>query len=87
MHQAENGPAERHLHRTVASLTPRQREIADLIAAGLTNAEIAARLMLTEGTVGNHVEHILRRTGARNRIQAAVWVTEHRLCARCRDAS
>lgn len=87
MHRAEQGPAGRHPHLTVASLTPRQREIADLIAGGLTNAEIGARLTITEGTMGNHVEKILRRMGARNRILVAVWVAEYRLCARCRDAS
>ena len=56
---------------TVGKLTPRQREVAALIAAGLTNMEIAERLVLTPGTVANHVEGILRRLGFRSRTQVA----------------
>lgn len=54
-------------------LTARQRQIAALIARGLSNAEIARALFLTEGTVANHVEHILTRLGAANRAQIAAW--------------
>jgi len=64
-------------------ITRRQFEIAELIARGLSNDEIAARLVLTPGTVGNHVGHILRRLGARNRAQIAAWVT--RMAAASRD--
>jgi DNA-binding CsgD family transcriptional regulator len=56
---------------TVGKLTPRQREVATLIANGLTNMEIAERLVLTPGTVANHIEHILRRLGYRSRSQVA----------------
>jgi len=56
-------------------LTRRQLEVARLIAEGLTNDQIARRLVLTSGTVGNHVEHILRRLGMRNRAQVAAWMT------------
>lgn len=56
---------------TVGQLTPRQREVARLIADGLSNAEIAQSLVLTPGTVANHVEHILRRLGFRSRSQVA----------------
>jgi DNA-binding NarL/FixJ family response regulator len=56
-------------------LTRRQTEIAQLIAHGLSNEEIARQLVLTPGTVGNHVGHILRRLGARNRVQVAAWIT------------
>ena len=86
MSQAPDGPAERHPHAAVASLSPRQAEIAALVAAGLTNREIADRLVLPGGTVGNHLEHILRRTVARNRVQLGVWLAEWRLCEGCRDA-
>ena len=58
----------------VGALSPRQQEVAELIAGGLTNAEIAERLVLTRGTVTNHVEHILRRLGLRSRTEVAVWV-------------
>jgi len=63
----------------VRVLTPRQREIATLIAAGLTNAEIAQRLVIKEGTAANHVEHILRRLGFTSRAQVAVWAAERGL--------
>jgi len=56
---------------TVGKLTPRQREVAGLVASGLTNMEIAERLVLTPGTVANHVEGILRRLGFRSRTQVA----------------
>jgi DNA-binding CsgD family transcriptional regulator len=60
----------------VASLTPRQREIAGLIARGYTNAEIAQELVLVPGTVANHVDQILARLGFRNRTQVAAWAVE-----------
>jgi DNA-binding NarL/FixJ family response regulator len=60
----------------IRPLTSRQFEIAELIARGLSNEEIAQRLVLTPGTVGNHVGHILRRLSARNRAQVATWVTQ-----------
>jgi DNA-binding NarL/FixJ family response regulator len=74
--QTENmrGPSPEIL--ATAPLTGRQFEIARLIAAGLSNQEIARRLVLTTGTVGNHVGHILRRLGAKNRAQVATWVTQ-----------
>lgn len=60
-------------------LTPRQREVAALIADGLSNAQIAERLTLVEGTVANHMEAILRRLGFRSRTQVAVWAAERGL--------
>jgi DNA-binding CsgD family transcriptional regulator len=63
-------------------LTPRQREVATLIASGLSNAQIASRLVLTPGTVANHVEGILRRLSFRSRAEVAALVAEvgvHRL--------
>lgn len=63
-------------------LTPREREVAALVAEGLTNQEIATRLVLTSGTVANHVSSIQKRLGARNRVQVAVWAVERGLRAR-----
>jgi DNA-binding NarL/FixJ family response regulator len=60
-------------------LTPRECELATLVAEGLTNAEIAERLVLRPGTVGNHLANIQRRLGARNRVQVAVWAVEQGL--------
>jgi DNA-binding CsgD family transcriptional regulator len=57
-------------------LTPRQREVAALVAGGMTNAQIADRLALTQGTVDNHVEHILRRLSVRSRTEVASLVAE-----------
>jgi DNA-binding CsgD family transcriptional regulator len=57
-------------------LTPRQLEIAGLVRAGATNARIAQRLVLEEGTVANHVAGILQRLRFRNRAQIAAWATE-----------
>jgi D-alanyl-D-alanine carboxypeptidase/D-alanyl-D-alanine-endopeptidase (penicillin-binding protein 4) len=54
------------------SLTPRQREVLELIVEGLDNAQIASRLGITERTVRAHVSSVLERTGAANRTQAAV---------------
>ena len=60
-------------------LTGREREILRLIAQGATNREIAARLVVTEGTVKNHVTNILSRLGLRDRTQAALYAHEHGL--------
>lgn len=63
-------------HELLELLTRRQREVAVLIAQGLSNAEIADRLVLVEGTVANHVEAILSRLGFRSRTQVATLIAE-----------
>jgi DNA-binding NarL/FixJ family response regulator len=60
-------------------LTARQQEIAVLIVRGLSNTEIAARLMLTPGSVANHVAHIMLRLGVRSRTDVAVWAVKQGL--------
>jgi non-specific serine/threonine protein kinase len=55
-------------------LTAREREIASLMADGLSNHDIAQRLVITEGTVEVHVKHILGKLGFRSRAQVAGWV-------------
>ncbi len=57
-------------------LSEREREILRLVARGLTNPEIAARLSLAEGTVKNYVTAILGKIGARDRTQAALRARE-----------
>lgn len=60
------------------SLTRREAEILQLVAAGLSNKEIAARLTITEGTVKNHVHHALEKLHLTNRVQAAAYAVRHR---------
>jgi DNA-binding NarL/FixJ family response regulator len=60
-------------------LTRRQRDIAELVARGFTNSQIADELVLTHGTVANHVAHILRRLDYHSRSQIAVWAAKQGL--------
>jgi DNA-binding NarL/FixJ family response regulator len=60
-------------------LTRREREVAVLLARGLTDRQIASELIITEGTVGVHVEHILAKLSFRSRAQVAAWAAERGL--------
>ena len=70
---------EAHVGRS--ALTPRQREIAGLISQGLSNAAIGEQLVLTHGTVANHVASILQRLDLDSRTQVATWAIEEGLHA------
>jgi DNA-binding NarL/FixJ family response regulator len=63
-------------------LTDREAEVLTLIAAGLSNSEIAARLFVAEATVKTHVNRIFAKTHSRDRAQAAVYAHRHGLVAR-----
>ena len=65
----------------VAVLSPRELEVLGLVGAGLSNAEIAARLFLVEGTVKAYVSAILLRLAVKNRVQAAIVAYEAGLVA------
>jgi non-specific serine/threonine protein kinase len=67
------------MYRDRHSLTRREREIAVLIARGLTNREIAAELVIAERTADTHVSNLLGKLGARTRSQIAAWAVEHDL--------
>lgn len=60
------------------TLTRREREIADLVAEGKSNREIAAQLVISERTAEGHVEQIRNKLGFRSRAQIAAWVVEER---------
>ena len=67
------GPQNKPLRGTVfAALTDREYEVVEAVAEGLDNAEVAARLFMSEGTVRNHISSILAKLGLRNRTQVAV---------------
>ncbi|OLB78261.1 MAG: hypothetical protein AUI14_13815 [Actinobacteria bacterium 13_2_20CM_2_71_6] len=59
-------------------LTRRERQVADLIAEGLSNRQIAVRLVISQRTAESHTENILRKLGFTSRIQVAAWVAEQR---------
>jgi predicted ATPase/DNA-binding CsgD family transcriptional regulator len=61
-----------------SALTPRELEIADLVALGLTNRQIAERLVISPNTVRIHVERILGKLGRTSRVQVATWVMDQR---------
>jgi DNA-binding NarL/FixJ family response regulator len=64
-----------------ARLTPREREIAGLVASGATNRDIARSLVLSERTVDTHVQNILSKLDFQSRTQIATWASASGLSA------
>ncbi|MFE3003041.1 response regulator transcription factor, partial [Nocardia sp. NPDC059246] len=58
------------------TLTKRERQVADLVADGLTNKQIASRLVISQHTADGHVEHILTKLGFTSRAQIAAWIVD-----------
>jgi DNA-binding NarL/FixJ family response regulator len=77
MGRRQSGPAPEPPPDT--DLTRRELEVLRLIARGATNREIADELVISEGTVKNHVSSILSRLDLRDRVQAAIYAHEHHL--------
>ncbi len=73
---ARSAPAGRQLPPALEDLTPRELEVFKLMARGMSNAEIAAELVVSETTVKTHVARVLMKLGVRDRVQAVVLAYE-----------
>jgi DNA-binding NarL/FixJ family response regulator len=70
-----------HSRQPLAELSPREQQVAALLAKGLTNRQIAEQLIVTQRTVASHIEHILEKLGFASRHQVGAWAAEHGLKA------
>ena len=74
-------PQHAALPAELLELTERERAVLDLIARGLTNREIAEKMVISEKTVKTHVSNVLDKLGLEDRTRAAIWALKHGLGA------
>ena len=74
LERIRRGPEEDEL---IARLSPQEREVLQLLAEGLTNRQIAARLYLAEKTIKNYVTSVLSKMGMARRTEAAMYAATH----------
>ena len=69
-------PAPAETPRAISELTPREREVLDLLIRGMSNPEICGQLVISEATAKTHVAKILQKLGLRDRVQAVIYAYE-----------